>query len=107
MNPLKIDVDRCAPLRLRELVKRAARANRKLLCLCQWRSPSGKGWHLLVWVRPAPRSASETVALQLLLGSDVYREAYNLNRARAVDAGQVSPFWRRRWNVLYGRPRCH
>jgi len=45
----------------------------------------------------------ETVALQLLCGSDPHREAYNLNRARQVDAGTVSPYWRARWNVFYKR----
>jgi hypothetical protein len=45
----------------------------------------------------------ETVALQLLCGSDPQREAYNLNRARQVDAGEVSDYWRVRWNVFYKR----
>ncbi|MGH9892342.1 MAG: hypothetical protein ACREA0_10235 [bacterium] len=84
-------------------MERLHRANRELRCVGECVSPSGKGWHLWVWIDPPPRSACETVALQLLLGSDPYREAYNLNRARAVDAGLVAQFWAERWNVLYGK----
>lgn len=102
---IKIDVDSRRYLPLDELVERLRAANRQLVALAQWRSPSGKGWHMVAVVSPRPRSAVETVALQLLLGSDPRREGYNLNRALAVDAGLVSPFWRRRWNVLYGRAR--
>jgi hypothetical protein len=49
----------------------------------------------------------EVVALQLLLGSDPLREAYYIARARAVDAGEVSRFWRqlKRWNVFYRSDR--
>lgn len=43
----------------------------------------------------------ETVALQLLFGSDPLREAYCFNRARHVDAGRVSDYWANNWNVLY------
>lgn len=101
---LKVDVDQGhRPLSLKQLVVRLARANRRLVAVGQWRSPSGTGWHRVILVRPAPRSAMEVVALQLLLGSDPYREAYNLNRARQVDAGAVPRRWRRQWNVLYGR----
>lgn len=101
VNPLKIDVDGGRPLRLAVLVQRLARARRSMLRMAQRRSPSGKGWHLWVWVRPAPRSAQEVVALQLLCGSDPEREAYNLNRASLVDRGRVPRYWWRRWNVLY------
>ena len=100
--PLKIDVDGRRPLPMDEVMERMHRANRRIRYMVQRRSPSGRGWHLLVWVYPPQESATETVALQLLLGSDPYRESYNLNRARAVDAGMVPEFWRERWNVLYG-----
>lgn len=103
MLALKIDVDRSEPLPIVELLRRSLRANVKIENLAQWRSPSGKGWHILIEVRPAPKTAMEIVALQMLFGSDPYREAYNINRARAVDGGAVSPFWRRRWNVFYGK----
>ena len=102
---IKIDVDHNDPLPVPELLRRAIRANVTIENVCQWRSPSGRGWHLLIDVTPAPVTAMETVALQLLFGSDVYREAYNVNRARVVDSGEAPPFWcvGNRWNVLYGR----
>jgi hypothetical protein len=101
---LLIDVDQgMRRLPLEELVERLSRANRQLVAMAEWRSPSGKGWHQIILVEPPPRTASETVALQLLLGSDPYREAFNSWRARVVDAGKAGPYWRRRWNVLYGR----
>lgn len=99
---LRIDLDgRRLPLRV--MMARLARANRRLVALGERRSPSGRGWHQWIQVRPAPRSAIEIVALQLLLGSDPLREAYNIVRALAVDGKQVSRFWRcqDRWNVLY------
>lgn len=101
---LKLDHDPHARrLSLRELVKRAKRANRTLVAMGERRSPSGRGWHRWLIVRPAPRTAVETVALQLLFGSDPYREAYCLNRAVRVDRKQVSAYWRRNFNVLYCR----
>jgi hypothetical protein len=103
MLVLKIDVDHNEPMPIVELLRRSIRAKVKIVSLAQRRSPSGRGWHVLLNVKPAPKTAMETVALQLLFGSDPYREAYNINRARAVDGGDVSPFWRRRWNVFYGR----
>ena len=102
-HTLKIDVDHNEPLPIAELLRRSIRANVKIVSLAQWRSPSGRGWHVLLKVTPAPKTAMETVALQILFGSDPYREAYNINRARAVDAGQVPRFWRNRWNVFYGK----
>ncbi len=98
---VKLDVDHTDPLSTAELSKRAERANVRIKAVRQWRSPSGRGWHFLIDVEPTPTTAMETVALQLLFGSDVYREAYNLNRARVVDSGQASEFWRNYWNVLY------
>lgn len=101
---IKLDHDPHAPrLSLRELVKRARRANRVLVAMGERRSPSGRGWHRWIIVRPAPRTAVETVALQLLFGSDPYREAYCLNRAVQVDRKKVSKYWRARFNVLYCR----
>jgi len=102
---IKLDHDPHAPrLSLRELVRRASRANRTLVAVGERRSPSGRGWHRWVVVRPAPRTAVEVVALQLLFGSDPYREAYCLNRAVAVDGKRVSSYWQRNFNVLYCRP---
>lgn len=105
MYVLKLDHDpRCPRLTLLEIVKRLRRANRKLVAMGERRSPSGRGWHRWVLVEPAPRSAVETVALQLLLGSDPYREAYLINRAVRVDGGGVAAYFRQNFNVLYRRP---
>lgn len=101
---IKLDHDPHAPrLSLLELVKRARRAKRTLVALGERRSPSGRGWHRWLVVRPAPRSAVEVVALQLLFGSDPYREAYILNRAMRVDHNEVSVYFRNNFNVLYRR----
>jgi hypothetical protein len=103
---LRLDVDTRRPLRQAELVDRLRRACRRLVWLSYRRSPSGRGWHLEAAVSPAPRTAVELVALQLLCGSDPHREAYNVNRARAVDSGAVSRYWSKpsRWNVFYSQP---
>lgn len=101
---IKLDHDPYAPrLSLRELQKRARRANVRLVAMGERRSPSGRGWHRWLVVRPQPRTAAGVVALQLLFGSDPYREAYNYNRAVQVDGGKVSAYWRRNFNVLYCR----
>lgn len=105
MHVLKLDHDPHAPrLSLVELVKRARRANVRLVAMGERRSPSGKGWHRWLIVRPAPRTAVAVVALQLLFGSDPYREAYIYNRAVRVDRKQVSRYFRDNFNVLYRRP---
>jgi hypothetical protein len=101
---VKLDHDpHCPRLSLVELQKRAKRANVRLVALAERRSPSGRGWHRWLVVRPAPRTAMQVVALQLLFGSDPYREAYLYNRARLVDGRQVAPYWGQldAWNVLY------
>lgn len=41
----------------------------------------------------------EIVCLQILLGSDMQREAFNLLRAHSL--GDAPEFWRDRWNVLF------
>ena len=102
---LKVDVDTYRGLSLRQLAERLKKNNRRLSWVVERRSPSGRGWHRWVGVQPLPASAVETVALQLLCGSDPHREAYNLNRARQVDDGKVSEYWRQRWNVFYKRER--
>ncbi len=62
-------------------------------------SPGGHGWHVLIDVEPAPTSPMEVVALQAILGSDPWREAMQVNRARAY--AHVPSWMRRVWNVLY------
>ena len=62
-------------------------------------SPSGMGWHVVIDVKPRPRHPMEVVALQAILGSDPYREAMQMHRARAFP---YAPVWMRNaWNVLY------
>src|SRR3979490_1622340 len=101
MTTLKIDIDsRRKPSRA-SVLQRARIAQLEVVGITDLRSPSGRGWHRYLVVRPAPTSALEVVALQLLFGSDPLREAFNLHRARLVDAKQVSKFWRDRWNTTY------
>ena len=57
-------------LSLRELVRRAERANVTIHAVWQRRSASGRGWHRLIHVEPFPVTAVGVVALQLLFGSD-------------------------------------
>ena len=102
VGPLRCDYDAGdVPPSIGQLAWLLSRANVKPVALQQRRSPGGKGWHVLVWVEPPPATCMEVAALQAVLGSDPRREACNINRARMVDAGKVSPFWRERWNVLY------
>lgn len=100
---LKIDIDAAqVPLSVGRLSLLLARAGYRLRWLSQKRSPGGKGWHIECEISPAPKTAQETVLLQLLCGSDPGREAYNTMRARQVDSGRVGRYWRARWNVFYG-----
>ena len=62
-------------------------------------SPSGKGFHMLFHVTPRPKSAMEVVALQAICGSDPYREAMQMHRARSFPYAAV--WMRNGWNVLY------
>lgn len=98
---VKVDVDHRRKLSRRELDRRAVCALVRIVAVDDRRSPSGRGWHRRITVEPAPKTAMETVALQLLFGSDVVREAFNIQRARLVDAQQVSPFFAQRWNRFY------
>lgn len=79
--------------------KMLARAGYILIGYQEARSPSGNGWHVMLDVEPRPRTALEVVALQLLLGSDPYREAMQFHRARAF--ARVPHWMRDAWNVLY------
>lgn len=53
-----------------------------------------RGWHMLVQFRET-FNALETVALQAILGSDAFRETYNLVRVRSKRARDG------RWNLLF------
>jgi hypothetical protein len=101
---LKIDVDHRRRLSRRELGRRARIVHLEIVTVHDARSPSGRGWHRTLTVRSVDGvrwRAADQVAVQCLLGSDPVREAFNLHRARLVDARQVAPYWRSRWNVFY------
>ena len=102
MRVLTVDYDG-RRLGLPDLVARMDRAGRVVVGVWDVRSPSGEGWHRVIAVDPPPETAMEQVALQLVAGSDPYREAYAVRRARAVDSGHVGRFWRERFAVLYGK----
>jgi hypothetical protein len=56
-----------------------------------------RGWHrVITWDRKF--SPAETVALQLLLGSDASRETFNLERVLSGGADSS-----KRWNILFDR----
>jgi hypothetical protein len=58
---------------------------------------SKRGWHVaVIWNREF--SPAETVAMQLLLGSDVHRETFNLGRVLSGGAESTN-----RWNLLFSR----
>lgn len=58
--------------------------------------------HVVVVVKPQPRTLVEIIALQLLCGSDPDREANNLRRAKSL---RRMPAWARQTaNVLYEKP---
>ena len=60
---------------------------------------SRRNTHLVIRLKPAPRSLLEKIALQLLCGSDRAREANNIRRARTL---RRMPGWARKTaNVLY------
>lgn len=99
---LKLDVDSGVAFPTnRKIDRRLAAAGYRRETITRKRSPSGSGWHLLVTVSPTPRSCVEVVALQAILGSDLARESHNLLRAQACDYGDISKYWRDRFNVLY------
>lgn len=96
---IKVDLDGEPPLSIRDVTRLLRRAGYTPLALAITRSPSGNGYHMVVHVSPRPTSAMEVVALALLLGSDVNREAMQLFRARGFPN---APRWMRdMWNVLY------
>lgn len=61
-----------------------------------------RGWHVVVGIKKRLHPAF-IVAAQAILGSDPKREAFTLMRVQEL--GWMTPFWRRRWNVLYAKHR--
>jgi hypothetical protein len=60
------------------------------------------GWHVEIGINCRLKEA-ETVAAQAVLGSDLQRETMNLRRAISLRVHKHSPFWRKRWNILFLR----
>jgi len=96
---VKVDYDDDTPPNLRNVTRLVRRAGYTPKAVLLDRSPSGHGWHMILHVSPRPSSPFEVVALALVLGSDVNREAMQLFRARRF-AG-ASRLMRDTWNVLY------
>ena len=65
-------------------------------------SRSRHGWHVEIGIA-AKLTEAETVAAQFALGSDPRRETMNLRRAISLRVHKHSPFWRKRWNILFRR----
>lgn len=61
-----------------------------------------KGWHVILCLN-TEISPSQTIALQAILGSDKRRETLNLMRVMEMERHGATPFWRKRWNLLYER----
>jgi hypothetical protein len=102
---LKLDIDRARRTPRWQLDRLAKIVHLEIVRVVDERSPGGKGWHSWITVRALDEKArwrpTEIVALQLLMGSDVWREAYTLHRARLVEAQAVALYWRDKWNVFY------
>lgn len=95
---IKLDIDGTLPPLL-TIIQMVRRAGYEPLAMNARRSPSGKGWHVVFHVTPRPRSPYEVIALQAILGGDLYREAIQMNRARSFF--KVPRWMRDMWNVLY------
>ena len=104
---LRVDYDspgrgRQAPLvPYRKIVARLLRAGYEVQEYTRRRSPGGRGWHVIIRLKPEPRDPMEVVALQAICGSDPLREASNVQRVRSLPG--LGKFWGDKWNVLYGR----
>lgn len=61
---------------------------------------SRHGWHVIIPTKER-LIPSETVALQLAMGSDGRREALNLMRALAIRCYGVTEYWKKRFNILF------
>lgn len=96
---VKLDFDQRAEPDLSVICSKASRAGYSPVDVILRRSPSGNGWHVLLELDPRPRTAMEVVALQAVLGSDPWREAMQIARARAFH--KCPAFMRDAWNVLY------
>lgn len=99
---LRVDWDaHDGTLSVGEVCKRLRRAGFRVVWWAEEYSPSGRGRHLTLRLRPGPKDPMTVTALQAILNSDPLREACNVARARVLD--KTDAFWRKRWNVFYRR----
>jgi len=94
---LKVDWDDKTCPSISRMGRLLRRAGYRLVACGVRRSPSGTGWHLWLVTTPKPKSLVEVVALQAIVGSDPWREAMTLYRAKRA----VTPLMRKMVNVLY------
>ena len=97
---IKLDLDKCVEPDMEGIRGRVERAGYVLeRVVSSHLSPSGTGWHIVFRVKPRPTHPMEVVALQAICGSDLYREAMQMQRARRF---RRAPVWMKDvWNVLY------
>lgn len=96
---VKVDFDNVKSAPMAEVYRLLGRAGYKVRDGEALRSPSGKGWHVILHLSPRPKCPYEVVALQAILGGDVNREAMQMHRARRF--ARSPKFMRDAWNVLY------
>lgn len=96
-STVKLDWDHKRRPSLRRMVRLCDRAGYRLVAFAERRSPGGEGWHCWLVLSPRPATMVEVVALQAILGSDPWREAVTLYRAKRANTKQL----RRMVNVLY------
>jgi len=96
---VKLDLDGCDAPDMEAVRRLVSRAGYSIVEMSERTSPSGTGRHVVLNVSPRPIHPMEVVALQAICGSDPYREAMQMHRARAF---AKAPKWMRDiWNVLY------
>lgn len=97
---LYIDVDRQGTTQVSRRTRTIARILRlSIVWICYRRTR--RGWHLIVRLHDRTQLA-ERIAIQILCGSDRFRETLNLMRLRSIRTQQIrSRFWRGRANILY------
>jgi hypothetical protein len=93
---LLLDYDTERKPRIRGIKQRLSVAHVQYLRSECHRSPSGHGWHCLVYVR-GRWSRFQRIALQAMLESDPDREAQNFYRAQIFTEKE----WTERGNVLF------
>lgn len=92
---LELDLDNTQGISRSAIRRRLSKAGMSVLRIRTKRSPSGRGYHVLVYVRGTFTPLAR-IALQAILESDPDREAQNFRRAMLAD-----PKWQGKWQALY------